>query len=108
MKMIFGGRVFCTGQSQYSDGKAETYHLWASFHIQQVQQGVRMVLDAGVGHCLRVRDVGVVSIDEDTGLWDILGEEVPRPEGAILVPPCLEGMIGTAAGVQAVNEDEAR
>lgn len=65
-----------------------------------------MVLHAGIGHGLRVRDIRIVPIDEDARLRDIHWQVVSRPEGAVLVRPGFEGMIGAAARIQAMDKDE--
>lgn len=65
-----------------------------------------MIFDAGSRHALGIRDGGVIPVDEDACLGDILREIVPRPKGAILVRPCLKWVVVFASRVQAVDEDE--
>lgn len=58
----------------------------------------------------RLRDVlcniRVVSVYVYAGFWDMFGEEIVRPERAVLVSPSLVGMICLVPWVQAVDETE--
>lgn len=76
-----------------------TYQLWTPLQVQQIQQCIGMVLDASSRHALRIRDGGIIPIDEDACLGDILREVVPRPEDAVLVRPCFERVVIFASRV---------
>lgn len=65
-----------------------------------------MVLDACCGHGLRIGDVGIISIQKDARIWNVLSKKISRPELAIAMSPCLEGMVISPAWVQTMNKDK--
>lgn len=66
-----------------------------------------MIFDPRRGHRLRIRNIRVISVDEDTSLGNIQREEVAGPERPVGMSPCLEGVVIPTTGVEAVDEDEA-
>lgn len=78
---------------------SRTYQLWTPLQVQQIQQCIGMVFDASSGHALGVRNRGIIPINKDACLGNILREVVPRPEDAVLVRPCFEGMVIFASRV---------
>lgn len=84
-----------------------SYQLRTSLHIQQIEQSISMIPHTRRGHCLGVRDVGVISIDKDARLGYVLRKKISRPEHAILMSPCLERMIVATTRVEAMDENEA-
>lgn len=67
-----------------------------------------MILNTCSGHGLRVRDVGVVAIHKDPGVWDIFCQEFCWPEYAICVSPCFKRVIITASRVETVDEHKTK
>lgn len=66
-----------------------------------------MILDSRRGHCLRIRNVRVIPVYEDSSLGNIQREKVAGPERPVGMGPCLEGMVISTAGVETVDEDKA-
>lgn len=90
-------------ESGYLHADRGTYSI--SLTLQPVEEHIRVLMHI---HIVSIPEhARVVAVEEDPCFWDALGQEVPRPEAALLVGPCHIGMVLAIEWIEAVDKDDA-
>lgn len=81
--------------------------LGAAFHVQQIEQYVRMFLDAGCRHQCWIGYARVIAIDKYAGARNVFCKESRGPKVSILMGPGLKGMLIPIKRVQPMYKHKA-